>query len=472
MSFIQHTQFLDLEVQGIHSWRQSQTMWNIRNFVRHDNNICNPRINKFNGGKSNILRYEFPLMQWTIAQVQKAINEEIRVVRIMMFLMGLLTLFSFMLIVKELFDDWLTAVLSAVLLQYSPVFYYYTWNPLPDSWALSFGFLYLAFVFIHCKSQKTQHLLIASIALTAATLCKLPYLMFSIVSIFFFLSDLYQGRDLLGKLRTYALPQFVILLPAIAWYIWVMPGWKGNPILTGQLGDAFDLSEYINILRFHRTTMFPRILTSPPIWILVIIGLVTYVKRWRRKPWVLSLVGITLLYLILEFKPIGVVHDYYMLPFLSWIFIIVAYGVSYLRKWKYGYLIVLAVCIWSSLYTASTMQSFWDYEKSGINNDIFLYSEELKDAVPNDEHCIVLRDKTDHLFSYRIDKMGYTFRYDHLPIGWIDDMVRNYDVRYMYSDSREVDESADFQKYLKRVMLQKGSIKVIELQLPVSIIDK
>jgi len=96
MSFIQHTQFLDLEVQGIHSWRQSQTMWNIRNFVRHDNNICNPRINKFNGGKSNILRYEFPLMQWTIAQVQKAINEEIRVVRIMMFLMGLLTLFSFM----------------------------------------------------------------------------------------------------------------------------------------------------------------------------------------------------------------------------------------------------------------------------------------------------------------------------------------------------------------------------------------
>lgn len=58
-----HSKHLNKEVTGIHTWRQSQTMWNVRNFVRHDNNILNPRISSFNGGKDNLYRYEFPLMQ-------------------------------------------------------------------------------------------------------------------------------------------------------------------------------------------------------------------------------------------------------------------------------------------------------------------------------------------------------------------------------------------------------------------------
>lgn len=466
ISFIQHTPFVNLEVQGIHAWRQSQTMWNVKNFVRHDNNILNPRINKFNGGEDNIYRYEFPLMQWTLAQVQKIFGEEIWLVRIIMYLMGLLAILSFTLIVKDIFDDWLTAVLSSVLLMYSPVFYYYTWNPLPDNWALAFGLLYLACILRHRKSSKTRHLLLAGIALSLATLCKLPYLMFSIVSIWFFVSDLIHKRGISSRMIKSALSQLVLILPAITWYIWVIPSWEGNPILTGQIEEEFGLSEYLSILKYHLLTMFPQILLSIPIIWIFIIGVYSFLRDWKNQSWIFSLIGISFLYLLFEFKPIGIEHDYYMMPFLPWMYVLVAFGVFHLLKHNYGYPLVIMFCVVSSIFTAVQTKDKWSIDKTGINKDVLVYSEELKSAVPNNELCIILNDHTTYIFSNRIDKMGYIFQSDNLPIEWIDDMVRNYGVNYMYSDSRIIDESSEFEDYVQKVILQKGSVKVIELKLP------
>ncbi|MBP8086426.1 MAG: hypothetical protein KAY48_03995, partial [Saprospiraceae bacterium] len=58
-----HLHVFTLPIQGKDTWRQSKTAWNIRYFVRHDANILNPRQPYLNG-EDNIVRYEFPLMQW------------------------------------------------------------------------------------------------------------------------------------------------------------------------------------------------------------------------------------------------------------------------------------------------------------------------------------------------------------------------------------------------------------------------
>ena len=44
LSLLLHRPNISTEIRGIHAWRQTQTAWNIRNFVRHDANILNPRI--------------------------------------------------------------------------------------------------------------------------------------------------------------------------------------------------------------------------------------------------------------------------------------------------------------------------------------------------------------------------------------------------------------------------------------------
>ena len=326
-SYLQHSQYFKIDIQGIHAWRQSQTMWNIRNFVRHDNNILNPRINRFNGGQDNLLRYELPVMQWTIAQFERHFGEKISYVRIGVFIIGLFSILGIFLIVQLMLNDWLTSGVTAVLFQYSPVFYYYTINPIPDNLALCAGLFYIFFILKHQQSKKYFYVIIAGIFLLLATLSKLPYLMFSVVSIYFFVKKVKAEKKIDIANLKYGLIQLALIIPAIIWYKWVMPSWSGNPVLTGGFQGEFIINEYIEIAKYHITEMFPKILVSMPIWILIGLGIYKFWGNRNKYGWIGSLIVITFCYLIFEFKPIGTVHDYYMMPFLSWLFCIVALGV-------------------------------------------------------------------------------------------------------------------------------------------------
>ena len=250
-------------------------MWNIRNFVRHDNLIINPRTSIFNGGKDNILRYEFPLMQWLIAQPQIWFGESIRFVRISIFLIGVLTLLAFAGIVYELFNDFWTAALSSALLQFSPLFFNYTINPIPDNLALCLSCCYLLSILRYRNSESMSTLIVASIFLSLATLCKLPYILIGIVSLCFVISDL-RRKKISQLISKFVIPQLLILIPAIAWYLWVIPTWTGNPILTGQLDEKFVMDDYLKLLDYHRKHMFPNLLLSKPVWLIMILGIYNF----------------------------------------------------------------------------------------------------------------------------------------------------------------------------------------------------
>ncbi len=467
VSFLQHKEHITKDIQGIHSWRQSQTMWNIRNFVRHDANILNPRINSFNGGKDNTYRYEFPIMQWSIAMVQKIGGEKIEIVRIIIFLIGIGSILGIFFLIQYVLKNWLTALVAAVLFQYSPVFFYYTINPIPDNLALCGGIWYIYFIVKYFNTLKNKHLILGSISLLMATLAKLPFLMFSILSVVFFISKIIKQKKLTKQDLNFVLIQFLILTPAFFWYAWVMPSWGGNPILTGVFGDNFSMSESMKIIHYHATEMFPNILMSAPVWILFFIGLYDLITNKYKASWVYSLICITIVYLLLELNTIGTGHDYYMFPFLPWLFLVIGFGIESIRRYspllKYG---LVGLCIWSAIYTYKETYSMWSLEKTYFNEDVFLYSKELKDAVPPGENCIILNDISSYVFSYRIDKMGYIFKNDYLPVGWIDDMVRNHNVQYMYSDSEKINNDEDVKRYIDEVILTKGTVKVMKLKVP------
>ena len=90
--------------------------------------------------------------------------------------------------------------------------------------------------------------------------------------------------------------------------------------------------------------------------------------------------------------------------------------------------------------------------------------ETLRNLVPNDEKCIMLNDVSTYVFSYLIDKQGYIFQDDYLPMAWIEDMVKNNHVHYMYSDSRKVDGSPEFQPFVESIIFEKGTMKVFKLK--------
>ncbi len=466
ISFAEHAPYFNLDVQGIHARRQAQTMWNVRNFVRHDNNILNPRIDRFNGGHDNIMRYEFPLMQWSIAQLERMFGEDIRLVRYYLFFLGIISVLALFGIIHALTKNWMLAAFTAVLFQHAPLFFYYSINPLPDNMALTASLVYVYFILMYESSRALKMLVFASLAMLIATWCKLPFLMFSIISIIFFIQRLIKNRKITSEMWVYFIVQFIVLVPAIAWYAWVMPGWINNPVLSGKVGEEVSWSEYWRILQFHLAVMFPRLILSYPLVILLLVGLF-HIKHWgRQHAWIIGVLAITCFYLYYEFLPIGTVHDYYMMPFLLWLFISIAYGISYVIKWKYGNSIFMVIFLAAIIITPFTAPSKWSIWKSTKNPDFYYYARELASLVPNDEQCIILNDNSKYTFSYKIDKMGHIFDHDYLPMTFVDNIVRKYGIKYMYSDSEKINNDETFQPYIKKELGSFRTIKVYELQLP------
>lgn len=86
---VSHLFVLKMDLTGVHLWRQTQTQHNIQNFYRQDNNIINPRYNHLSlDTDSDIIRMEFPIMQWIIAQTYILFGESILLTRICMLLFG------------------------------------------------------------------------------------------------------------------------------------------------------------------------------------------------------------------------------------------------------------------------------------------------------------------------------------------------------------------------------------------------
>ena len=359
LSLLLHRPNISTEIRGIHAWRQTQTAWNIRNFVRHDANILNPRISHFNTTtKTNLYRYEFPIMQWSIAMLQKVVGEHVAVIRLSIFLIGAFTVIGFFNLLKAIDLDDISALVGAILFQFSPVFYYYTINPIPDNLALMGAVWYLYFIMTYFKTSKTRYVIGASLGLLIATWAKLPFLMFSIVSIVHFLRQLFQQKKLDKSLISFTLIQFLILIPAFAWYAWVMPTWE-NGVMKGIFSNQVPWAETKKVIFYHFHTMFPKLLMNYAILIPFFIGL--FAMRKHKTWWLLSIIGITFLYLGLEFNMISYVHDYYMMPFLPWLYVIVAFGVQAIfnLKHKAKYFIIGGLVIATIFITNRDIKPFW-----------------------------------------------------------------------------------------------------------------
>ena len=466
IGFAQHGEHLHHDIQGRHTWRQTQTMWNVRNFVRHDANILNPRTAAFNGDGDNLHRYEFPIMQWTIAAAQRIFGERIQIARYLMYLFSAVGVFGMFLLVRQLTGSGVVGLVTAVLFQYAPVVFYYAINPLPDVFALSAGVWYLYLINRYRKRGRRGVLLWAGLALLLATLAKLPYLMLSVVSIGYFIGDLLAGKGRSVAPYRDAATQLLLVTPALAWYAWVIGSWSGNPILTGSIGEGLSVAEKWGLIRFHLKEMFPFTLLGPVCWIPFALGLMPLFRQWRVHGWLFALIGITVLYLYLELQPIGTAHDYYMFPFLAWLFPVVGLGLHQLLRWRRLRYTLPLWCLAAALYTPRAVDYWWSVQESYFNTDYLIHAEALREAVPAGEQVIIVNDVSSFIYPYYVDKMGHIFPNDGIPGAYVGDIYSKYGVRYLYSDSEAFNERDDNAAYLGEELLRAGSVSVYRLKLP------
>lgn len=454
-------------MQGVHNMRQAQTQQNIQNFYRHDFNILNPRVNVMHReDPSPPYRYELPIMQWSVALVYKMTGESFLVTRIMMFLIGMASVVGMYFLLKYLLGNPLAAMAGAFAFNFSPIFYYYTVCPMPDNLALCGTICALAFLFKYKKTEKYIDAHFSAFFLSLSIAAKLPFIIFAVGPAYYILT-LFIRKDYSQVLRL-GLIYLLWFLPAFAWYAWVIPTWN-NGVIAGILDNQIGWDETFKILDYHLNITLPKRVTSwgtVPFVAASVFFMFKY-RTWRKENFkIIALAGLTALaYWIYEFNMIGTVHDYYLFPILPFIYILVGYGISKLlmaTHWiKWVFLAFLATL---PSFAFNYMEHSWTVYEKDHNVDAFKYKEDLRAAVPDTSLCIILNDPSRFVFSYLINKRGQIFEHDDIQAAWMNDLIKNRGIHYMYSNSRVIDENPDFTPFLDSLIMERGKIRVYKLK--------
>ena len=466
LSFLLHFHIFNRDLVGIHVWRQTQTQSNIENFYKDDFNIFNPRYNNLENS-NGFVRLEFPIMQWIFACFYKLFGESIIIVRTLSFLLGLLSTWGIYYCTKWIFNDNKLAQLSTWCFTFSPVFYYYTMNPIPDNFALCCIIWFLAFFIRYLSSFNLKYILISSLFFCLGSLAKLPFLIYGIIPLLFVIKNWQNKRQFIHTILIFSFAT----IPVTIWYGYNLANLKSTIPISGIFNSEINWIEIVEIIWGNFISVFPELIINYASCLFFFSGLILVFKNklyQTKYAYLFTGLGIIIiLYFLFEIRAISTIHDYYLFPFLPLIFIIVGYGSFYILNHKFIWLQRLGfVCLIILPLTAFLrINTRWNLESPGFNKYLLTHKTELRNAVPHNSLCIVGNDISNHIFLYYIQKKGWTFSEDNLSPQNLNRMINN-GAKYLYCDVRKIDENKQIQPYLDKQITQIGDIKIYSLKSP------
>jgi hypothetical protein len=467
VSTIMHFKHFSKDLMSVHVWRQTQTQTNIINFYEEDMNIFNPRRNE-RGNEDGIFRMEFPIMQWMVACLYKVFGNHLIISRIFMFVIGLLSTFGLYKLLYFLFNNITIASIGAWAITFSPGFFYYTINPLPDNFALCCSIWGLAFFFRWYQNKRDLSLILSGVFFALGALSKLPFIIFFSVPAFYFI-DYYIKNGLRWSTLSKSAKNLAFAILPVTWYALVVPNWGGNVIIRGMLNNEESIKQILDYFMHHLISALPELHLNYASVPFFIAGFYFLFKNKAHKGLkfrlLLTLSISVLFYFVFEINAITKVHDYYLFPFYPLLFILVAYGGYYLLDANQRIIKYLAVvCLLVLPFTCHLrMQSRWDLDRAGFNKDLHVYKQELRDAVPKDALVVVGNDISHHIFFYYIDKKGWCFHDDDLKAEQLKTMIEQ-GAEYLYTDSEKLLSNNTILNMTDGLISENGSIRIYRLK--------
>lgn len=468
LSLIMHYRIFPLDLMGIHVWRQTQTQTTIRNFYTEDFNILNPKVNE-KADTDRIFRMEFPIMQWIFAGFYKLFGtDDIALSRILTFIIGLFSILGVRNLMEVLFKKPEVAGAGAWAFSFSPVFYYYTVNPLPDNMALCMGIWSLYYFFKWSHEQNRKHLIFSIVFLCIATLAKLPFILFSGVTGGHFIALFYKEkkiniREFLSVLGLYLL----ILFPSIFWYASVIPQWQ-NGVIRGISNSDESITLLLDILWTNAVSIFPELLinyAALPFFLFGIYGF--FAKKKHRHPDFPALFAGLLMvvaYFLYELNMIAKVHDYYLFPFLPYLFILITSGIKALMEHPkpfVRYFVIFALLI-LPLTAFLRINSRWNEEKPGFNSVYYTDKNELRGLIKPDELCVTGKDVSHYINLYYLDRKGWVFEEDTVSTLFLKEKI-NQGAKFLFTDV-PLENTPEMSALLGEEIYSKGTLNVYRLK--------
>lgn len=459
ISLALHWHVFPKDIVGQHAWRQSQTQTTIRYFAQHDFNILHPHTNlaEFHGTQ----RLEFPLMQWIIAGACRLFGYSVTLTRILLFLGGLLTIAGMMRLAAIVFSDNRAPAIAGWAFAFSPLFYYYTINPLPDTWAMCAGTWGLALWFQWLRDKKISLLLLSGILLAIGALIKLPFILYFIVVPAYWWKE---RRQLFRSIGVTGACWLWMALPLL-WYILVIPEWTNNPVTQGVMDTRFYSGDMLfTYLWGNFSSTLPELLLNYAATPLFLAGWFFFFreKKFRSEKFLyLLLAGLAVLaYFLFELNLIATVHDYYLFPFLPLLFLLVTFGALRLLSIKKGKVVVLVLLLILPLTAFLRIDSRWD--RPGFNRDIMDHAAEIRAALPEEAKLITANDVSGHIWLYYLDREGWNFSDDKMDLSLVKQHIAE-GATYFVSDSRVLEQQLSDAELLGEKAADIGTIRVFRL---------
>jgi len=385
-----------------------------------------------------------------------------------MFVIGVLSLFGIYTLLFQLFKNEKLALIGTWALNFSPSFYYYTINPMPDNLALCLAIWGSALFFSWLHNKKTRYLFLSGLFFCIGTLCKLPFIIYFIIPFLYFLNLILKGspdKNSIVKLITIV---GFIFIPAI-WYISVIPEWNNNIVIKGILNSNDSTSRILSYLKFNLISNLPELLLN---YGSVIFFLAGFYFLFRNKAFrdsrfkLLAASGILVIgYYLFEANAIGKIHDYYLFPFVPLLFTLVAYGafnlISSKKLFVRYFSVFLLLVLPATCYVR--MRTRWDADSPGFNKDLLIYKNDLRNAVPGNALVVTGNDESHSIFFYYIDKKGWSFNDDELTAEKLRSMIKD-GAEYLYTDSPKIISDLDIASCFDKLILERESIKIYSLK--------
>jgi hypothetical protein len=421
---------IDYPIADWHSWRQADTAAVTRNFVRYGVDIFHPKYDDFSdvSGKGLLnpegFRFvEFPiynLLHFTLFNLGKNIaNLEIWG-RLTTIFAGLISTFLLFLIVRR-HSNPITGLLAAFFYLYLPFNIYFTRVILPDPLMVTFylAALYFFDIFttnfapsLKLNRSKAIYLFLTSFFGSLAVLVK-PAAIFFLLPITWWFWQKY-------KFKMFKVPQFLILnasflIPFGVWRLWEYQYPQGIPASTWLFnGDHIRFKP-----AFWRWLFGERIGKL----ILGVWGVVPFVfgliNGNKFLPWAVS----AFIYLSV-FATGNVRHDYYQIPIIPIISILLALGTNYLLKQNLtgkllaGFtLLMLLGMSWYDIRGNFNVNS-WDIVQAGKKID----------QITPKSAIVVAPYNGDTAFLYQTNRRGFAY----LPFP-IKDLIDRFNATYYVS---------------------------------------
>ena len=381
--FLHFGETLDLP----HDWRQADTAYYIWDFYQNGIDLFEPAVCWMGAAETVIL--EFPLPEAIVAQMQLWFGESMLLSRMLFFSFFLFCCFYFFRIVQLLWNE---EVATFALLFYVslPLSQYYSRAIHIDFFTQAFAFG----VFYHClaaiQQRSFRQLIWASGLAVIAFLVKVPY---AFLLAFPILAYAYRQK----AIRWLLLRSFVFIVPVGLFWWWQQYVHQIN-------SQAPDWSYILNYRKFDENaswyfgTISQRL--SPYPWKVITLRvlfeaggvLALAILPWLKSPRQLSDAEATLLawlfglavYILLFFN-LNVFHNYYQIPFLGPVAILLAIGLLGIRdRWGINYSFAVAL----SFAILCTAYAEWKYYE--VPEELDIIAASIERSVPPEGLPIVV----------------------------------------------------------------------------------